>query len=239
MTNQELYEKMRQELPHYQIGFHQISLQKYQEVVSIHNIRALDFKINGENVDERVIAERILQKGFQIWDTQMGLSSTTYFPTSFLPEKLNYKYYSRDNQVCNIIFAVPYFVTYEKKDYFLGNLCLSLDVGSKIIFNDNIPPEFVYGYYEKQTPVIYNPLREFHFSEDLVFYKNDKFWENLSTEEQSQVLKKIFAEKRKDRALRLVNNHSQLGLLSCDKITRIAIKQSRKQKKIYVKSLRH
>ncbi len=66
MLNQELYEKIKREIPQYQIGIHQISLQKYQDVVSCGSIRALDFKIDGESVDEQTIAERILQNGFQI-----------------------------------------------------------------------------------------------------------------------------------------------------------------------------
>lgn len=239
MTNQELYEKMKEELPRYQIGFHQISLQKYQEVISSNCVRSLAFRIDGEPVDEKVIANHILQKGFQIWDTKRGLCSTTYFPSHFKAEKLNYKYYSMEQQVCNIIFAVPYFVTYEQKDYFLGNLSLMLDAGSTIIFNDSIPPEFIYGYYEKKTPVVYNPLRIFQFSEDLSFFGNENFWKNLSYEAQKQVLEKIFDEKRKNRALRLINNNRQLELLNCDSLTRFAIRQSRKQKRIYIKSMNH
>ncbi len=239
MTNQELFEKMQKEIPHYQIGFHQISLRKYQSLINCNLPRALDFQIDGESVDEKTIAEHIVKKGFQIWDTKNGLCSTTYFPSSFSKDRLNYKYYSKDQQVCNIIFAIPYFITYEGKEYFIGNLYSSLGAGNNIIFNDRISPEFIYGYYEKETPVVYNPFCEFLFSDDLIFHENDYFWIHLSSEKQRQVLKNIFDEKRKGNALRLVNNHRQLELLNYDSLTRLIIRRTRKQKKLYIKSMKH
>ncbi len=238
MLNQELYEKIKREIPQYQIGIHQISLQKYQDVVSCGSIRALDFKIDGESVDEQTIAERILQNGFQIWDTRRGLCSTSSFHNDFEASRLNYKYYSLSQQVWNIIFAIPYFITYEGKSYFLGNLSFPSSVGSSIIFDDSVPSEFIYGYYEKETPVTYEPFRQFYFSDKLQFYQNNRFWINLNSQEQGQVLKKLFSEKRKNRALRLANNHRQIELLSYDHLTRFIIKQTRKQKKDYVKSLK-
>lgn len=239
MTNQELYEKMRKELPHYQIGFHQISLQKYQEVMHRDSpIRAMDFKIDGENVDEKAIANRIMQKGLQIWDRRLGLSTTTSFSREFLPSELNYKYYLKSGYVYNMIFAIPYFLTYENKDYFIGNLSMSsLNIGSRFIFNESIPSEFVYGYYGKETPFGLSSTCQ-QFLEDLDFYPNDRFWETLTVEEQKKVLQRIFADQKKDRVLRLANNHSQFSLLRQDEFTRFIVRQTRKQKKSYVKSLK-
>lgn len=239
MTNEELFLKIQKEIPHYQIGFHQISLQKYREVMHRDSpIRAMDFKVDGENVDERAIANRIMQKGLQIWDRRLGLSTTTYFPKDFLPEKLNYKYYLRSGYVYDIIFAIPYFFTYEKRDYFIGNLSMSLNVGSRFIFNESIPSEFVYGYYRKETPFGLSPYDQ-QFSNDLDFHSNNRFWEALTLAEQQQVLQKIFANQKKNRVLRLANNHSQLSLLKQDELTRFLIRETRKQKKVYIKSLYH
>lgn len=237
MLNEELYEQIKREIPQYQIGFHQISLQKYQDVVNCESVRALEFKIDGENVDEKMIANRIMQKGLQIWDTRRGLCSTSSFHREFKADRLNYKYYSLSQHVCNIIFAVPYFITYEGKSYFLGNLSFPSSIGSNIIFNESIPPEFVYGYYEKESSIGIYPNQ--YFSENLDFHANDGFWKNLTLEEQKQVLQKIFSNQQKSRALRLANNHRQIELLSCDNLTRFIIKQTRRQKKTYVKGLKH
>lgn len=237
MTNQELYEKMKLEVPHYQIGFHQINLQKYHEIKHRDNpTRAIDFQIDGEPVDEKVIANRIMQKGLQIWDRRLGLSSTTSFPREFLPEKLNYKYYLRGGYICNIIFAVPYFLTHENRNYFIGNLSMSLNVGSRFLFNETIPAEFVYGYYEREASFGHFPSQ--YFSEDLDFHPNDRFLENLTPEEQKLVLQKIFLDQKKNRVLRLANNHSQLSLLKQDELTRFLIRETRRQRRMYTKHLK-
>lgn len=236
MTNQELYEKIKSEIPHFQIGFHQISLYKYFDVVERGGARAIDFKIAGENITEQDVARRILHKGFQVWDRRLGLPSTSFFPREVSQGSFNYKYYSKDLRVCNIIFALPYYLHYGRKDYFIGDLSMSLSFGNRLFFNDGIIPEFIYGYFDKETPITYNPFPEYHFSEELEFHSNDKFWLNLSPEEQKEVLNRLFSEKKEAfRKLRLVNNHSQLQLLCCDSLDRFIIRKTREQKKVYMK----
>ncbi len=155
------------------------------------------------------------------------------------PDSFNYKYYSKDIHVFNVVFAVPYCIEYERKPYFIGNLSMSFSFGNRLLLNDGIIPEFIYGYYEKSTPVTYTPFAKYHFSDELEFYQNERFWLNLSVAEQKQVLQKLFSEKKKAyQTLRLINSHRQIPLLMYNGLDRLIIRETRKQKKIYQKEMK-
>ncbi len=241
MTNEKLFEKIRQEIPHYQIGFHQISLYKYHEVINRDDSRVVEFKIDDEAITTDRIAQQIFNNGFRIWDRLVGLSSTSYFPERLSPDSFNYQYYrkERNTQICNLLLAVPYFLNDGKRKFFIGDLSISINVGQRLLFNDGIPPEFVYGYYVKDCTWDSSTFSNCFFSNELEFHENNHFWIHLNPEKQQELVRELFAKKREAyKSLRLANNHSQLQLLSYDRIGRFIIRETREQKKVYVKSLK-
>lgn len=232
MTNKELLLKMKVELENYQIGLHHMSLESYQDVIKYAHWKKFKYQIDGD-VTEESLAKHIIKDGLNVSDIPFGLRSTVSFFEKITSDTFNYNYHSDEGTIWVIIIATPYFINYNGRPYFVGNLTYSVNVGNMILFNYKLPSEFIYGYYTKnvlETIVGQDGFKTHRYDDKLTFYENPDFWMRLDSDTQDDVMNKIFnSRKRSLSALKLANNHSRLRLIfNPDKFI---IKSTREQHK--------
>lgn len=233
MENRELSLKLQQ-LKNYQIGLHNIRVLSYEAAIeSVDTLPLLE-----TNICEKNIAESIIQTGLVVADKGRGLTSTVKMINKFDETSLNYTYISYpDGLVWNIIVAIPYFLKYKGKEFFIGSMDM-VNLATISCFNPIVFKEFIYGYYCKKLKRLkyddYEKLRwgiYYEFSDELDFIENPNFFENLDEINQKLVLERILSkEKRLLENLKLVNSKS-LKIFFRPSIERYLIRQTREQRK--------
>lgn len=236
MTNKELLLQMKEELSSYQIGLHNISLQKYQSLIRFYHERAPEFMFDTlEEIREPVIARQIMQEGLKVLDVAMGLRSTVSFLSPLEESSFDYNYNGCIENVCNVVVAVPSYLYYQGKDYFVGDLRNYVNVGNTYLFNGRLLPVFVYGYYIKEilsTSLDENGFSVYSFSDQLEFFENPLFWSKLTEEERQDTLERLFREKKKAfRLLQIANSGNRLEQLLCSSTSKNVIRQTKEQEK--------
>ena len=241
MEKKELLLKMKEELSRYQIGFHNIGLKKYQNVLELCEDTKDAFLIDTE-ITEKNIAEHIMKTGLNIVKDYGGLSSTVWFFDKQKDTSLDYTYNHIElGTVWNIIAGVPNPLSYNNKEYFLGDLQYATNVGNLMLFDKRLPKEFIYGYYgrkivDKKCENSY-VNNDFIYDDVLEFYSNPEFFEYLGKEEKDFVLDNLFLNKKRAlENLKAANNYSYLPLLFKTSSEKHIIQSTRKQIKEYIKS---
>lgn len=238
MEKKELLHKMREELSGYQTGFHNISKQKYLDILKLcEDIKEL-FLFDKE-VNEKNIAEHIMKTGLNVAKDYRGLSSTVWFFSSLEDNSLDYTYNHNElGTVWNAIASIPNPLPYKNKKYFLGNLQEAINVGNLMLFNQTLPKEFIYGYYgikivgKKVEGSLID--RDFIYDDVLEFYNNPEFFGYLSRKEQEFVLEKLFTDKKRElNNLKAANNNSKLSILLQTSSEKFIIQETREQAKQY------
>lgn len=243
MTNQELLSRMNKELnPTYQIGLHSVCIGTYHDrlIFCPDNIKK-GYHINKEQITEQDIINNILKKGLNVYESYFGLCSTVKFEGTIneLDKKtFDYGYWFdygsiKHNQVYNVIVVIPSYIKIKEKNYFIGNYKNKLNIATYSLFYKLLPKEFIYGYYVKNYNKVNN---EYNFNEELQFFKNPNFYDNLPDKEI--FWQKYFKENNINISLlEAVNNPTIFNNLFQNSRNRIAIKSTRNQIKILKKEL--
>lgn len=239
MTNEELLNTIKKDLKdisQYYLGLHNICMYKYNSFATLQEHH--DLRINQEQITEEDIARKILSTGLKVIKTYLGLASTVMsFEDQLNPDIFNYVYNGNplvnNHSTCNVIVARPSYIIYQKRAYFLGDLTQHDNVGNAILFNGNLHPSFIYGYYTKEITEeesIWIYSHNIKFSDTLSFHRNPSFWSFLSVEQREEILTQIFQGKKDIlKSIRLANNDSHIGLIFTPPKKRKIIKETRKQ----------
>ncbi len=241
MKNIELYKQMKSELDGYQFGLHNISVSKYKSAINLTiGIRDnLDF--TGAEISEKSIADNIVRTGLNIVDRAMGLRSTVMPVKEFNEDSFDYTYNDwEEGTIWNVIVAIPRFIKYQGKEYFIGDINEWISICNMLMFKSNIAREFIYGYYSKEITEKHlepigkgsNSFNISHtFSDELEFSSNPYFFEYLNNSDRSLVLRRMFDnDRRLLRNLKLANN-SKLGMAFRTSYEKFVIKNTREQVK--------
>lgn len=239
MEKKELLLKMKEELSGYQIGFHNIGLEKYHYALELCENTKEKFLIDKE-INKKNIAEHIMRAGLNVIKDHRGLSSTVWFFDKQKDTSLDYTYNHIElGTVWNIIVGVPNPLPYKNEEYFLGDLQYATNVGNLMLFDRRLPKEFIYGYYgikivgkKIENSYVNN---DFIYDDVLEFYSNPEFFAYLCKEGQDFILEKMLSKKRILTNLRAANNDSYLPLLFKTSSEKYIIQSTRKQVKEYVK----
>lgn len=236
MKNRELYMQMKRDLDGYQLGLHNIGIDKYKSLINHHNGIGEDFKFTGAIVTEKSIANNIIKTGLRIVERPVGLRSTVMPLKELNDESFNYTYNMlEEGMVWNIIVAIPRFIKYNGTKYYIGNIDEWVNICNMLMFNPLIFREFIYGYYTKE--ILEKKSSEVGsishvFSDELELFLNPNFFENYDSNGKNLILKRIFEENRRllDN-IKLANNNSILGLIFRTSFERFVINKTREQSK--------
>lgn len=241
MNKRELLVKMKAELSNYQIGLHNIGLDKYKAMLGEWNKSRNLYELTGSDICEKYVAEHIMQTGLYVTERAVGLKSTVKFLDNLSDDSLDYTYNKYTlGKVFNVIIGVPKVLYYEGDSYSLGDLGYYANVGNMLFLNPNVFPQFIYGYYERDIVEILEEdvgqgrkiISKILYSPDLEFYQNPEFYGLLTENMQEDFLSRVFEnDGRLLRILKLANNNSVFGLLFCSSFERFVVRETRKQVK--------
>lgn len=244
MTDSEFLEKIKNEIPGYQIGFHNICEYKYKYMADKNPSRYL---LETEDITGENIADHILTTGLNIPShDSRGLCSTVAFciPLTQLDINWNWNPYNEFTEKnWNIVVGLPYFLEVGERKYFIGDFqhcyeeAFFNSVVNNILFGERINPEFIYGYYGKRILETPNASNNFciQLADELEFRENPIFWKNLSKKGQSNVIQEIlYSNKEVYAALQLANNDNEVELLSLSPENREIIRRTRIQRQNYL-----
>ncbi len=219
-TNKSFLEYIKQTFNEpYNFGIHNINLNCYKSAVRMDR----RYIMNTKNITTRAIAKNILKKGLFVYEKDRGLTSTVAFINN------NYKGNNLENvdssifdydfqtegdesfdKIINIFVAIPNFLLLDDKEYFIGNLFQPINIGNKILFNDHLPKEFIYGYYVKKAS--FNPYALYHveYKNDLEFHLNKNHIFLKTKQEQEAITRNLLQEKRQTKSLlEAVNSYDE------------------------------
>lgn len=199
-------EKLSSDLPDsYQIGLHQIGALK--EEISQESKRMIRKnvpvtylrKVKSEDYCKSIMKSGLINRWDDINYTLMNFGSVEKIRNNFIRREqfLNYEYsdyrYLEEQDLYDIIVAVPSQIEIDNEEYFLGHLAHSSDLkadpdmsmGKRIFNKSNIPKEFIYGYIHKHDGII-------------DFKPNLQHINMKNTEEQQNFFKKLVKYKGLD-----------------------------------------
>lgn len=246
MKKSDLISKMKEELQNYQIGLHNISIDRYNILMQNCKRSYKKIELTGAVVSEKAIAENILVNGLQIIDKSRGMLSTVLpirnvFSDCFLDYMGLSAFFKKGlrESYWNIIIAIPYFINYDGfeyfvgdlSEYFVGDLTGRFNIANNYLFNSVVSKEFIYGYYEikmeRDNRDFYNPCND-----DIKFYENPCFYEKLDKENQQAVLRRFLKNRRRLLAnLKLANDYNEFKMLFRTPRERDIINATRGQRK--------
>lgn len=208
MTNAQFLDFLKEQLgDNYQIGLHNVVLNRYNKVIKA--------KSNGDGVDinsckekyfikkEKIthldIINHILEKGLNV--PKKSLIRTVMFlrnhPSYFLdinnisPHQFNYLFQPEKTEfIYNMLIAIPRYVTINDNEYHLGDMGLQT-IGTDVIFKKKLPKEYIYGYYIKENPM----------NDNLEFHLNKEHFSMQTQEEQEKLFLNFLTEQDLDISL--------------------------------------
>lgn len=232
MTDLELINKMRSELTNCQIGLHNVSSEKFQNIITFLPEHRDVFRFTSAEVTDEAIAKQILISGLRVLDKPFGLRSTVTFLKKLTDTSLEYNYNATDNITTNVIVAIPKYIPYEGEEYYIGDLRSYQNIGNMLLFNPVLLPEFIYGYYTRRVASnISNGHITFDYDGHLTFNENQIHFTKQTLLEQKETIKKLIElRKHSLKYMRLANNTQLLPLIFTPSYARTAIMETRKQK---------
>lgn len=234
MEKSELISKMKEELKNYQIGLHNVSINRYYNFVANGGKRGKQIELTGALVSEKAIAKNILTMGLYVADKSHGMLSTVLPTKNVCSDFFDFggwcffNFYENwtENTIWNVIVAIPYVINYDGK-YFIGNITnytlsstsnefniARYNIANNYLFNSVIPREFIYGFYGRKIERD-NQGKPFFsdVSEDIAFFENPCFFEKLDKEKQHEVVRRLLKNKKRVLAnLKLANDYNNFDM---------------------------
>lgn len=208
MTNAQFLDFLKEQLgDNYQIGLHNVVLNRYNKVikaksnedgVDINSCKEKYF-IKKEKITHLDIINHILEKGLNVPEKSLihTVMFLRYHPGYFLdinnirPHQFNYLFQPEKTEfIYNMLIAIPRYVTINDNEYYLGDMELQT-IGPNVIFKNKLPKEYIYGYYIKEYPM----------NDNLEFHLNKEHFSMQTQEEQEKLFLNFLAEQDLDISL--------------------------------------